>query len=122
MSDSKLLPALAQLAQRKATLLTDEARLWQLLSHALADQGRKEQNKRPPFKPDATEETLDSVPTEGLMRIEQVLKLIPISKSSWWKGVKEGVYPQPIKIKDGVTAWRNSDILQLIRQFTQKRE
>jgi len=25
--------------------------------------------------------------------------LIPISKSAWWKGVSEGIYPQPIKGK-----------------------
>jgi prophage regulatory protein len=38
--------------------------------------------------------------------------IIPISKSSWWDGVKKGKYPQPIKIGDNITVWRSDDIQQ----------
>ena len=40
--------------------------------------------------------------------------IIPISKSSWWDGVKKGKYPQPIKIGDNITVWRSDDIQQLV--------
>jgi len=40
--------------------------------------------------------------------------IIPISKSSWWDGVKKGKYPQPTKIGDNITVWRSDDIQQLV--------
>ena len=36
--------------------------------------------------------------------------LIPVSKSSWWKGVAEGRYPQPVKIGARCTAWKVAEI------------
>ena len=41
--------------------------------------------------------------------------ILPISKSTWWSGVKKGHYPQPIKLGPNVTAWRLSDIEALIQ-------
>ena len=35
---------------------------------------------------------------KGLLRIHQVLALVPIGESSWWKGCKAGIYPKPIKL------------------------
>ena len=32
------------------------------------------------------------------LRLPQVLELIPISKSAWWQGCKEGRFPKPIKL------------------------
>ena len=46
----------------------------------------------------------------GFLRLPQVLEIIPISKSSWWKGVKEGKYPKPVKLSERTSAWRQSDI------------
>ncbi len=40
--------------------------------------------------------------------------LLPISHASWWRGTKEGKYPQPIKLSARVTAWRVEDIRRLI--------
>jgi predicted DNA-binding transcriptional regulator AlpA len=40
--------------------------------------------------------------------------LIPVSKSTWWAGVKAGRYPQPVKLGDRITAWRVEDICALI--------
>ncbi len=33
-----------------------------------------------------------------LLRLPQVLEIIPISKSAWWQGCKDGRYPKPIKL------------------------
>ena len=57
---------------------------------------------------------LKNIPNEGLLRIAQVLRFIPVSRSHWWQGVKEGRYPQPMKLSERVTVWRASDIRQLI--------
>jgi predicted DNA-binding transcriptional regulator AlpA len=52
----------------------------------------------------------------GLLRLKQVLELIPIAPSSWWAGIKTGKYPPPIKLGPHTTAWRASDILDLIER------
>lgn len=56
----------------------------------------------------------ENIPSEALLRVKQVLKCIPVSRSHWWQGVKEGRYPKPIKLSERVTVWRASDIRQLI--------
>lgn len=40
--------------------------------------------------------------------------LIPMSQSAWWKGIKTGRYPKPMKIGDRAVAWRVEDIRALI--------
>lgn len=32
-----------------------------------------------------------------LLRLPEVLKIIPVSKSNWWAGVKTGRYPKPVR-------------------------
>lgn len=49
----------------------------------------------------------------GLLRLPQVLAIVPVGKTTWWAGVKAGRYPQPIKISARCTAWRSSDIQRL---------
>jgi len=56
---------------------------------------------------------IKELPQTGLLRIKQVLKFIPVSRSSWWQGVKEGRFPQPIKLSERITCWRASDIQAL---------
>ncbi|MEN6375699.1 MAG: AlpA family phage regulatory protein [Smithella sp.] len=64
---------------------------------------------------------LQELPQTGLLRIKQVLKFIPVSRSSWWQGVKEGRFPQPIKLSERITCWRASDIQALAEGgFTDK--
>ncbi len=60
------------------------------------------------------------IPQSGFMRLPEVLQLIPISKSSWWDGVKKGTYPEPIHIGQRVTAWRVEDIEALIEKLSRK--
>lgn len=33
------------------------------------------------------------LPAEGLLRIDQILSVFPVSKSTWWAGVKNGRLP-----------------------------
>jgi predicted DNA-binding transcriptional regulator AlpA len=41
--------------------------------------------------------------------------VIPVSKSTWWAGVKSGRYPQPVKLGPRTTAWRVEDIRKIIQ-------
>ena len=62
---------------------------------------------------------------DGFLRLKQIVgtkttpAIIPISKSSWWAGVKEGRFPQPIKLGKRTTVWRMSDIRQLVEKKSQ---
>jgi prophage regulatory protein len=57
---------------------------------------------------------MKDLPDAGLLRIKQLLRFVPVSRSSWWAGVKAGRYPQPLKLSERVTVWRISDIRALI--------
>lgn len=39
--------------------------------------------------------------------------IVPVGKSSWWAGVKKGIYPQPVKLGYRITAWRAEDVYRL---------
>jgi prophage regulatory protein len=54
------------------------------------------------------------LPQTGFLRLPDVLRFFPVSKSTWWMGVKTGRYPKPIKLGERITAWRVEDIRQLI--------
>lgn len=56
------------------------------------------------------------LPSEGFVRLRDVLRLIPVSKSTWWAGVKSGRFPRPCKLGPHTTAWRVEDIRRLIEQ------
>lgn len=58
-----------------------------------------------------------NLPEAGLLRLSQVLAPngpIPVSKSTWWLGVRTGRYPAPVKLGPRITAWRAEDIRKLI--------
>ena len=58
-----------------------------------------------------------ALPETGFLRLKAILAPagpIPVSKSTWWAGVKDGRFPQPMKLGKRVTVWRVEDILELI--------
>ena len=58
-----------------------------------------------------------SIPSTGFMRLPAVLAVIPVSKSTWWAGVKSGRYPKSIKLGERITAWKVEDIHALIEKM-----
>jgi len=57
---------------------------------------------------------------DSLLRLSQVLELIPVSKSCWWAGCANGRFPKPYKLSPGVTVWFASDIYRLIDDLEQE--
>lgn len=67
-----------------------------------------------------------SLPKTGYLRLHQILgnpksdppipALIPVSRSTWWAGVRSGRYPRSYKLSERCTAWRVEDILALIEE------
>ena len=67
------------------------------------------------------------LPAEGFVRAEQIANnpkkgtygIIPISLSSWWEGVKAGIYPKPVKLGGArAVGWRVEDIRDLIERLS----
>ena len=63
------------------------------------------------------------LPETGFLRLHDIIgnpkvgnpALIPVGKSTWWKGVRTGRYPKPTKaLGQRITAWRVEDIRALI--------
>jgi prophage regulatory protein len=53
----------------------------------------------------------------GLRRLQSIIGPsgpIPVSRSTWWAGVKSGRFPSPVKLGPRITAWRNEDIVRLV--------
>jgi prophage regulatory protein len=52
----------------------------------------------------------------ALLRLPQVLAVVPVSKSSWYAGIKAGRYPRPVKLGLRISAWREEEIIALIER------
>jgi len=55
-------------------------------------------------------------PKDGFVRLSQILAPagpIPVSKSTWWQGVKDGRFPQPQKLGPRTTVWKVEEIRAL---------
>jgi predicted DNA-binding transcriptional regulator AlpA len=72
------------------------------------------------------------IPETGFMRQKTILGspknnppipgILPISPSSWWAGIKKGIYPSPVKLSANVTAWKVEDIRELIERINNQGE
>lgn len=68
---------------------------------------------------------MNQLPQTGFLRLPQIIgnkkstppipPIIPVSKSTWWEGIKSGRFPKPIKLGPRTTAWRVEDIHALIK-------
>lgn len=57
------------------------------------------------------------LPNTGFVRLPDIIKPngpIPVGKSTWWAGVKDGRFPKPVKLGPKLTVWRVDDIRFLI--------
>ena len=49
----------------------------------------------------------DEMPDTALVRLPQIA---PVSRSTWWRMVKAGDAPSPVKLSRRITAWRVRDL------------
>lgn len=73
------------------------------------------------------------LPETGFVRLSNIIgdpkanppipPIIPVSKSTWWAGVKSGRFPKGLKIGPRITVWRVEDIRAFIQnsaEFSQE--
>jgi len=57
---------------------------------------------------------------EQLLRIRQVLEIVPVSKSTWWKWTSTGKAPAPIRL-GRCTCWRYADVIAFVQEGENER-
>ena len=65
-------------------------------------------------------------PTEGFVRLYQIIgdpkrgiaPFFPVSRSQWFLGVKQGIYPKGQKLSSRLTVWKAEDIRELINSIS----
>lgn len=58
------------------------------------------------------------LPETGFIRLPQILRILPVGKSTWWAGVKSGRYPAAVKLGPRTTAWKVEDIRVLLETLS----
>lgn len=64
------------------------------------------------------------IPETGFVRLSAIIGphgVVPVSRSTWYAGVRSGRFPRPIKLGPRTTAWRVEDIRALIAQLSETR-
>lgn len=51
---------------------------------------------------------------DGLLRLPEVLALVPVAASTWWAGCRSGRFPAPVRMGSRCTCWRAADIRALL--------
>ena len=52
-----------------------------------------------------------------LLRLNEVLTLIPVSQASFYEGIEKGHYPKPLKVGKKLSVWKLSDIRALVAKI-----
>lgn len=66
---------------------------------------------------------VNTLPSEGYVRLAQILgdpgrelpPIFPVSRATWYRGIREGEYPQPVKF-GRMSLWRAEDIRALLEK------
>lgn len=60
--------------------------------------------------------------TERLLRLPEVLEKVGLSRSTWLRGVKEGRFPEAVRLSAGTRGWLASQIDELLAQARQREQ
>tara|TARA_Y100000022_G_scaffold139800_1_gene121703 strand:- start:196 stop:396 length:201 start_codon:yes stop_codon:yes gene_type:complete len=59
---------------------------------------------------------------DKLFKLEEVLQYVPVSRSTWLRGVKSGLYPKPVKVSVKLIFWRATDIEKLLNGLLKREQ
>lgn len=70
---------------------------------------------------------INHIDSSAFLRISEIVKpparnkrkpdsrpLIPISRDTWYRGIKSGAYPKAIRLAGGINVWRAGDIKKVL--------
>ncbi|PIG09734.1 AlpA family transcriptional regulator [Comamonas sp. 26] len=60
-------------------------------------------------------------PEDRFLRLPEVLERLTVSRSSFYAGMKTGIFPAPKKLGARTSVWLDSEITEFIRSFYQSK-
>ncbi len=54
---------------------------------------------------------------QRLLKIEHILEIFPVCKSTWYNGVKANKYPKPLETGTKYSLWKEKDIKDFINSL-----
>lgn len=80
--------------------------------------------------PIATQVKEIQLPEVGFLRLKQIIGdkksnppmpgILPISRTSWYQGIKQGYFPAAVKLGTKSSVWRVEDIRKLLESFPRR--
>lgn len=67
------------------------------------------------------DDQIHSLPSEGFVRLPQVLFHFPVSAATWWQMVRDGRAPKSIKLGPNTTAWKAQEFRAFLEQHETRR-
>ena len=65
------------------------------------------------------------LPATGFVRIKALIggpaPIVPVSRATFWRMVKDGRFPKPVKLSTGFAAWRSETVTEWINSREQQR-
>ena len=70
---------------------------------------------------DGHEEATASRPSaDGFLRVDEVLRLIKVSRSTLYRWSRHGHFPRPVQLGPGVIGYREHDVVRWLAERTSK--
>lgn len=57
------------------------------------------------------------LPEDGLIRMSEFLRQVPVSRSTAYAKIRSGDWPQPLRVSQRIVAFKISDVRALIERF-----
>jgi len=54
--------------------------------------------------------TFEQLPDAAFIRARNLMSILPFSAATLWRRCREGIFPAPVRLSAGITAWRVADI------------
>lgn len=54
--------------------------------------------------------TFEQLPDAAFIRARNLMSILPFSVATLWRRCREGIFPAPVRLSAGITAWRVGDI------------
>lgn len=81
---------------------------------SIAPETALEFGRTAPYKKTVRQVPSVSLEGDGYLRLEDVLNVYPVSRSAWYEGIKQGIYPAPVPLGRRSVGWSRAAIRALI--------
>ncbi len=63
-----------------------------------------------------------SLPSEGFVRLPQILAVFPVSPAHFWDGIRQGIFPAGLSLSPKITVWAVEDVRRLVAFYKERAE